>query len=66
MRKKIKLSKEIKDDWSKYGDLSEWVREELIRKVKRLEKLELPNRKIWSTPNLIKRKKRKIRRIGYW
>jgi len=36
--KKVKLSEEIKNDWSKYGDLSDWVRKELIRKVKKLEK----------------------------
>jgi hypothetical protein len=39
--KKIKLSEQIKNDWSKYGDLSNWVREELIRKVKKLEKYAL-------------------------
>jgi hypothetical protein len=43
--KEIKLSKEIEDDWSKYGDLSSWVREELIRKVKKLEKSQKQEKK---------------------
>jgi hypothetical protein len=40
MKEEQKLSKEIKNNWSKYGDLSNWVRKELIKKVKRLEKIQ--------------------------
>ena len=32
------LSYEIKNNWSKYGDLSDYTRKELIRKVIKLEK----------------------------
>jgi hypothetical protein len=33
------LINSIKNDWSKFGDLSEWVREDLIKRLKRIKRM---------------------------
>ena len=42
------MIKELKDDWSKWGDVSEWARESMIRRLRKVKKMvKMPKRIIF-------------------